>query len=145
MTDLEDAVRNEVEELHRFFVAWFAGEVDKAELESRFVPHLEDDLLYITPDGNRIGHDGLLEMIRGAHGANADFRIQVRDVRILRDLGDHLIVTYSEWQKQARFSEPSNNARFTTAILTKARPFKWLHIHETSLPEAERGADPFDF
>lgn len=145
MSDLEDAVRREVEELHRFFVAWFAGEADKAELDSVFASHLDDGVLYITPDGNRIEHAGLLDMLRGTHGANADFRIQVRDVRILRDLGEHLIVTYSEWQKQARFSEPSNNARFTTALMTKAQPFKWLHIHETWLPEAERASDPFDF
>jgi len=145
MSERENDVRKEVEDLHRFFVGWFNGTVDEADLESVFVSRLDEHVLFISPDGNRMGRDGLVGMFRRAHGANPEFRIEIRDVRVLRDLGDHLLVTYSEWQKRARSSAKPDNARFTSVLLTKKQPFKWLHIHETWLPEAEMAADPYDF
>ena len=126
VSDLEDAVRNEIEELHRFFVAWFKGVADVADLESQLAARLDPETQYIT------------------HGANPDFSIAVGEVKIVRDLGDHLLATYVERQKGAKNSARANNARFTTALLTKSQPFRWLHIHETWLPDAE-AAGPYDF
>ena len=145
VSDLQDDVREEIEDLHRFFVAWFNGTAQPEELDEVFVPRLDDAAHYVTPDGHRLGRDALIAMLRQAHGGNPDFRIQVRDVEVRRQLGEHLLVTYTEWQKGAKASRPSDNARVTTALLTGAKPFRWLHIHETWLPEAVRAQGPFDF
>lgn len=145
MSELEDDIRNEVEDVHRFFVAWFTGAAAEADLDTVFVPRLDEQVFFISPDGRRLARDGLLAMFRGAHGNNPDFRIAIRDVKILRDVGDHLVVTYTEWQKGAKTSRQSDNARFTTLLITKAQPFRWLHIHETWLPDAERAKGSFDF
>ncbi|MGF1475804.1 MAG: DUF4440 domain-containing protein [Geminicoccaceae bacterium] len=145
MSDIAVAVRVEIEEIHRFFVRWFAGDANTIELDEFLLPRLDTDLVYVTPDGHRFGRDALVSMLRKGHGDNADFRIRVEDVRIRRELGDDLLATYTEWQRGARASSQAENARITTVLLTKRQPFRWLHIHETWLPEAERAAGSFDF
>ena len=145
MNSLETDVRTEIEDVHRFFVRWFNGTADPRELDDLFVPRLDDDIIFLSPDGNQLGRDGLIGMFRHARGNNPDFRIDIRNVSVRRDLGEHLLVTYTEWQKSARSSALSENARFTTVLLRKAKPFRWLHIHETWLPEAVRKAGSFDF
>ena len=145
MSELEADVRAEIEDVHRFFVRWFTGTADPAELDTLFAPRLDGDVMFISPDGNRMGRDGLIGLFQSAHGNNPDFGIAIRDVSMQRDLGTHLLATYTEWQKGARSSAKSENARFTTVLLEKAQPFRWLHIHETWLPEAVRAQGPFDF
>ena len=136
MSELEQAVCDEVEYLHRFFVDWFSGTVDEKEVDRVLVPRLDDETFYVTPDGHRLGGPDLVAMFRHAHGTNPDFRIEIRDVKIMRTFGDYLLVTYTEWQKGARASENPDNARVTTVLLERTQPFRWLHIHETWLPEA---------
>ena len=145
MSSLETDVRTEVEEVHRFFVRWFTGTAEPRELNDLFVSRLDDDVIFLSPDGHRMGRDGLVGMFQNAHGNNPGFRIAIRDVTVRRDLGEHVLATYTEWQKAARSSALPENARFTTVLLKKARPFRWLHIHETWLPEAVRAEDSFDF
>lgn len=145
MDDLEAAVRTEIEALHRFFVRWFTGSAGPAELDDLFVRRLDEDVVFMSPDGHRMGRDGLVGLFRNAHGNNPDFRIAIRDVTVRRDLGAYLLATYTEWQKGARSSAKAENARFTTVLLKKADPFLWLHIHETWLPEADRARGSFEF
>ena len=51
--DPQQRVRNEIKELHRFFVDWFAGSPDPATLDSDFLPRFDPGFLIITPDGSR--------------------------------------------------------------------------------------------
>ena len=145
MSTLEADVRAEIEDVHQFFVRWFTGTAGPEELDTLFAPRLDDAVMFFSPDGNTMGRDGLIGLFRGAHGANPDFRIAIRDVAVRHDLGAHLLATYTEWQRGARSSAKSENARFTTVLLKKESPFRWLHIHETWLPEADRAAGSFDF
>ncbi|MEM7546506.1 MAG: hypothetical protein AAF367_13295 [Pseudomonadota bacterium] len=144
MSDLEASIREEIEDLHRFFVAWFSGQVERSALEDRFAAAIDPHCLYITPDCDRMDQPTLVEMMRGAHGSNPDFRIAIGDVSILRDLGDTVLAAYTEWQTGAKRSATSNG-RFTTVLMTKAKPHCWLHIHETWLPEAEQRAASYEF
>ncbi len=143
MTDLTDAVRAEIEAVHRFFVDWFAAAVPATALEG-LLARIDSAFFYVTPDGNRLTCTDLAAMLQGAHGANPDFRIAVRDVRVRHQTAGHVLATYTEWQKGARASQ-AENARVTTVLLTRDQPFKWCHIHETWLPEAVRAAGAFDF
>lgn len=153
---LQDAVQNEIEDLHRFFVGWFNGTVDAPVFDAVFVPRMAPGMLFISPDGHRLERDALVEMLRAAGGTNPEFRIAVRDVRILLETGEHLVVSYTEWQKGAQTSSRSENGRVTTALLkqnngalgggTSGSPdFIWHHVHETWLPDAEQAAGRYDF
>ena len=145
MGKIEDEVREEVERVHDFFVEWFNGTAAKGELETMLIPRLDKEMFYLTPDGTEFTHDDLIGMFRETHETNPEFRIDIRDVRILREYGDHLLVTYTEWQKGARSSNKPDNARMTTLLLRKGEPFQWLHVHETWLPETVRAAGLFNF
>ena len=92
----------------------------------------------------RLEQPALVEAIGGAFGTNPDFRIAITDVRVVRDLGDTVMATYTEWQTGAKRSA-TQNGRFTSVLMTKAAPHRWLHIHETWLPEAEQAAGDYDF
>ncbi len=145
MSSLEQDLREEVELLHRFFVRWFNGTAKPSELEEIFLPRMDDETFFVSPDGHRLERDSLVSMFGDAHGSNPEFRIDVRDVRLLRDLGDTLLITYCEWQRGARASARSDNGRVTTALLGRGAPFKWLHVHETWLPEAEQASGDYAF
>ncbi|MEL7465176.1 MAG: nuclear transport factor 2 family protein [Pseudomonadota bacterium] len=144
MSALEASIREDVEDLHRFFVDWFGGRLERSALETRFAAAIDPGCLYITPDCERMDQPTLVRMMAGAFGANPDFRIAIRDVRIQRDLGDTVLATYVERQAGAQRSA-SRNGRFTTVLMTKSTPHRWLHIHETWLPEAEQAMGDFDF
>lgn len=145
MSSLESDIRTEIEDVHRFFVRWFTGTAEARELNDLFVSRLDDDMIFLSPDGHRMGREGLVGMFENAYGNNPDFRIAIRDVTVHRDLGEYVLATYTEWQKAARSSARPDNGRFTTVLLKKTQPFRWLHIHETWLPEAVQAAGPFDF
>lgn len=143
MTTLQDAVREEIEDVHRFFVDWFAGTIGD-DAVGPFLARIDPAFFYVTPDGQRLTYDDLAAMLHGTHGTNPDFRIRVRDVEIRHETPDAVLVTYTEWQTGARASA-ADNARVTTVQLTRDQPFRWRHIHETWLPEPLRAAGSFDF
>lgn len=144
-TDLLDAVREDVADVHRFIVDWFNGSAAQEDLDTALASRLDEGIFYVTPDGHRLDRDDILALFAQAHGSNPDFRIKTRDVHIRHQMGDNLVVTYTELQRGARASANVENARITTVILTRDRPFRWLHIHETWLPEEVRAAARYDF
>ncbi|MDJ0926806.1 MAG: DUF4440 domain-containing protein [Gammaproteobacteria bacterium] len=143
--ELEQAVRNEVERLHDFFVSWFAGELPETSLDAGFVDHLGPDFVLIPPGGIVLSRDDIAEAIRQSYASNPDFRIAIREVRIRQVLDDYLVVTYEEWQRNALQSSPADNGRLATALFRRGPSLEWLHVHETWLPEAVMTAGPYDF
>jgi len=145
MTKLENDVRAEIEALHRFFVCWFNGTIEKEALEANFGARLHPDMHITFPDGNTLDRGTLLGGFANAHASNPAFRIDIRGVKIVHEGVDTLLVSYEEWQIGAKSSEKPNTARISTALISKQQPFVWFNIHETWLPDDTVSADPFDF
>lgn len=150
MRELDAA--EEVRALHECFVAWFNGacEASDAWFDAHFRCRLAEDFAIVLPGGGRLAREALLADLRAAHGSNPVFRIQVRDVRARALAGGAVwLVTYEEWQRNARRSTPPDNGRLTSAVMVPAAgcPYglKWVHVHETWLPAEVVAADPFDF
>lgn len=143
--DALEKVRNEIIDLHDFFMEWFNGTVDRDQLEPRFLSRLDKDVVFIPPEGSIISGDGLKDSFEKGYGSNTEFRIKIRDVKIRHRVGDAVLATYTEWQTGDVHSSKANNARITSVLMEIGPPIRWLHIHETRLPEAIRAADPFDF
>lgn len=40
---------------------------------------------------------------------------------------------------------PPDNGRVATVLFRETEPLRWLHIHETWLPESVQSAGPYDF
>jgi hypothetical protein len=145
MTELLDDVRKEIVNLHDFFVAWFNGTADRSQLDAEFVARMDPNVTFIPPEGITLSMAELVNGFQQAHGTNKEFRIEIRDVAIRHVVGNHILVTYTEWQRGAVMSSPSQNARQSSGLLTKNRPFRWLHIQETWMPEGVRAAGSFEF
>jgi hypothetical protein len=150
-SDLADQVRAEIEAMHEFFVAWFTGAVanDDDVFQRGFARRFDPGFVLIPPAGSLLSLAGLTKSIREAHGSNPEFRIAIRDVVLRRELPGVVVVTYHEWQRDAKASTPANNGRVSTALL---RPeavapggFAWLHVHECWLPAAIMDAGPYEF
>ncbi|PRQ08447.1 hypothetical protein [Enhygromyxa salina] len=150
-SDVADKVRAEVEAMHEFLVAWFTGAVanDDDVFQRGFARRFDPGLVLIPPAGNLLTLAGLTKAIRGSHGSNPEFRIAIRDVVLRRELPGLVLVTYQEWQRNAKASTPANNGRVSTALL---RPeavapggFAWLHVHECWLPSEIMSAGPYEF
>ena len=130
MDELLNSVRQEIENLHAFFVAWFRGDAKPEELDEKLVTRIPSTMLFVSPEGNRVAGDELIANFRAAHGSNPNFDIRIEDVVVRQASADYVLVTYIEHQYGAKASPPENT-RFSTALLSRKSPAQWLHVHET--------------
>lgn len=144
-TNLEDIVRTEIEDLHKFFVGWFTGTLNNNIFDEGFLARFDSEFLLIPPAGIILSLDELSSGIKNTYDTNPDFRIVIRNVKIQRVLDNEVIATYEEWQRNALASTPPDNGRLATVIFKKTDPLQWLHVHETWMPETVQAAGPFDF
>ena len=137
--DIESILRDEVVDLHEFFVRWYGGHADRSELDAvlaRFHP----DFLYVFPAGRRSSHADLARMLGASHGGNPAFRIEVTGFSFQALGGALWGVTYEEYQWGARNSA-SENGRISSAVFAvSGGQATWLRLHETWLPAAEVAA-----
>ena len=145
--ELEAEVREEVDALHRFFVGWFTGALpDTDEIFQRdFLARFDDDFLLIPPAGVILAVSMLGGGFRAEHGKNPDFRIAIRETRVRRIMGDLVLATYEEWQRNAVESSPPDNGRVSSVLFRREQGLRWLHVHETWLPADRMNAGPYDF
>lgn len=143
--ELLDRVRAEVEALHEFFVGWFSGQLPAGEFERSFLRRFDDGFILIPPAGVTLTLAELADSLRQSYGSNPQFRIAIRNVQIRQQFGEHVLATYEEWQRNAVASEPPDNARVATVLFRAGKPMRWLHVHETWLPESVSSAGPYDF
>jgi len=125
----------EIEELHRFFVAWFLGELPRtAENFARFTHATAPGFTLISPGGAMIDYAVAVEWIENAHGSRSNFNIWTENFRLHQHLDEIAIVTYEEWQETA----DGVTSRLSTAVfaddVTAPNGVRWLHVHETWLP-----------
>lgn len=124
--------RREIEELHAFFVGWYAGERgDFERMERAIGPGFE----MVTPDGDRLNREAVLSMVRGGRGKHADaaFDIEVRNVAAVDAGPDHALVRYEEWQTDPE----GEDGRLSTVLFRPdgdaPRGLAWAGLHETWL------------
>lgn len=127
--------QREIEGLHRFFVAWFRGELARTpEIFARFTAATAPGFTLISPDGGLIDRAAAIDWIENAHGSRTDFDIWIEDFRLHQQHDKIAVVTYEEWQR----TETGVTARLSTALFAHdglaPNGVVWLHVHETWLP-----------
>jgi hypothetical protein len=136
---MEQQCRQEVLDLHRFFVDWFSGRLPQTEATfTRLTSALDEGMVLISPDGATLSRKQILGWIQQAHNTRADmsppFHIWIENFQVRHYVGDLALVTYEEWQEVAG----EINSRLSTALFKKApglpNQVTWLHVHETRLP-----------
>ena len=143
-------VRAEITTMHAFFVQWFTGAVanDDDLFAQGFARRFDPGFVMITPGGEVRPLAQLTKSTRTGHGSNPEFRIEIREVVLRRELDSLFVVTYVEWQRNAKQAQP-NNGRMSTVLLQTDRVapggLAWLHLHECWLPSAVVTAERFEF
>ena len=142
---IEDRAKAEIEALHVFFVGWFSGSLPLDAFESGFMQRFDSAFLLIPPEGRVLALEDLASGIQSGHGSNPDFRIAIRNVQVRRQFDGNVLCTYEEWQRNAKATEPPDNARVATVLFKEGDPLKWLHVHETTMPDDLIAQGTFDF
>ncbi|PRP95842.1 hypothetical protein ENSA5_37110 [Enhygromyxa salina] len=150
-SETANRVRAEIEALHEFFVSWFTGAVENDDdvFQRGFARRFDPGFVLVPPAGTLMSLPRLTRAIREGYGQNPDFRIAIREVVLRREIGDLVLVTYEEWQRNAKASTPADNGRAATAVFKADRVapggLAWLHVHECWLPREVMAAGPYDF
>lgn len=128
------ACRREIDELHDFFVAWYTGACDREgfeRMEAVIAPGFE----MVTPDGDRLGREAVLGMVRDAYTGRdpGTFDIEIGNVELLDGGPDHAVARYEEWQ-----TTPDGEDGRVSTVLFRPDPdapngLVWVTVHETWL------------
>ena len=136
---MKERCAEEVEALHRFFEGWFVGTLERSDEVFRELPAaLGEGFTIIGPTGRLVEREKLLTELRRAHGAWQPLggRIWIENFELRQSVENLYVVTYEEWQQQGG----SETSRLSTALLARSyaapRGLRWLHVHETWLPDA---------
>lgn len=138
-------MREEIEALHDFFVAWFRGKLpdDDTVFADQFRGRFDSSFVLIPPAGKLLTLDAVARDIRAGHGKNPAFEIEIHHVTVRWQAAGHVLATYEEWQRNARASTPPDNGRIATVLLADdGAALRWLHVHETWLPADVMAAGP---
>lgn len=136
MSDLAAQAVREVVERHDFFVAWFTGRADEAEMEQS-ARAFAQDFRRIGPEGRVQDARAVIAMLRGAQRSRAPgfaIRVEVVEARLL---GAGLaLVLYDEHQAM----DGARTARRASAVLSPdaSAPLgvSWRHLQETWIDPA---------
>jgi hypothetical protein len=142
---------HEVDDLHNLFLAWYAGEHAKNRnwYDLNIASRMDSGFSIVAPDGAVLDYGQILDLIYEGHGMSNEFRIKTRYARMLWQSGDFLLIAYEEWQHHAVNTPVSENGRISTALLIRDASLpgglRWLHVHETWLPDAVQKAGDYNF
>ena len=147
-----DRLAIEIIELHRFFEDWFGGYCENSEevFAERLLDRMHADFSIILPAGIMLNGSDFWPEFTKLYGSNPDFQINIRDIREKPQVAASVYaVTYQEWQRNAKQSNPENNGRLSSAVFLADEQapngLKWFHVHETWLPDSVMAAEPFDW
>jgi hypothetical protein len=133
MTTLADAAAREVAALHTEFVELFTGRLRDF---SRVQAVLGADFRMVTPQGMCIEREAVISGLRSAR-ARPDFRIEIRDIRPIREQGDWVLLQYVEQQYRDGKTTRRRSTALFEALAEAPCGVVWRYLHETWMQDAE--------
>jgi hypothetical protein len=143
-------IESTIHDISDFFTDWVGGRCpgDADTFKRNALDRLADGLVAIMPGGRSFGKQDFEGYMKNLYGSNPDFRIKIRDIRLNHQSGDLAVVSYHEWQRNAKDSDVPNNGRVTTMVVRDrgmgAAP-EILQVHETWLPQDVVVSGDFNF
>lgn len=131
--------RREIEALHDFFADWYCG-IRGEDAFTRVEAVLGPEFEMISPEGDRVERDRVIQGIRNARGQYdlGAFEIEIRNVEVLAEPPEHALVRYEEWQT----TPEGDTGRLSTVLFREApntpEGIEWVDLQETWLEEKRR-------
>ncbi len=120
--------REEVDELHQFFEAYFLGTESSIErAEAVFAPEFR----FVSVSGIDSDRASTLQMITDGHAHTSNLTITTSDHRLILHTDEVLVATYIEHHQ---LSEGANHRLSTVVFVpdaTAPNGLQWKHVHET--------------
>jgi hypothetical protein len=133
MSDLAEAARREVLELHAAFVELFTG---RASDFARCAAAFANDFEMVTPSGARLARRDILAGIEAARVAPG-FRIEILEIRAVWEHHNSVLLQYVEQQyRDGRMTRRRSTALFE-ALAEAPCGVVWRYLHETWMQNAE--------
>lgn len=139
LPDIEKRVTATIVDIHNFFTDWVNGTCpgDPETFKKNALDRISDSIVAVFPSGNSFGKQDFKGYMQSIYGSNPAFRIKIRDIQLRHHVGDVVMVSYKEWQRDAKDSDEPNNGRQTSMLMRDrdADGLEILMVHETWLPE----------
>ena len=132
---LESEIRQDIVELHDFFVGWYNGELPQEAYDTEFDARLGPAFTIVMPTGEELDRASLSQAMRESFGKNPGFEIEIRNVRLVHATESTAIATYEEWQRKVEGGPETTTGRLSTVVMARGETLQWLHVHETWLPD----------
>jgi hypothetical protein len=120
--------REEIDELHEFFQAYFLGTESSLE---RADAAFAADFTIVGADGVETDRRTTMENLLAGYAHTNDLKITISEHRLLRQTDDTLVVAYVETHD---LGERPNRRRSTVVFVAEAAApngLQWLRVHET--------------
>lgn len=129
--DLIARAQAEVIKRHDFFVEWFTGRAEEADL-SASIRAFAPDMMMIEPDSNTIGTEQIVGMITSARGKRpADFEIRVELIAARQISDDVALVIYDEHQVIDGLKSARRSSAVFSADPNAPEGVVWRQLQET--------------
>jgi hypothetical protein len=133
MSDLAEAARREILELHAVFVELFTG---RSRNLARCAAAFAKDFEMVTPSGARIDRRAILAGIEAAR-VGPGFRIEILEIRAVWERNDSVLLQYVEQQyRDGKITRRRSTALFE-AFAEAPCGVVWRYLHETWMQNAE--------
>ena len=135
---MEFEYQKNILELHVFIESWLKGTIERTEnIFQYFENELNDKFIIIHPSGEQQTKQKIVTDFWNAYGVQSkNFKIDIRNIKLLQETEDISIVKYEEWQ-----TGTENSVRISTVIFNKINNNNtWLHLHETWVPSKYQNA-----
>lgn len=126
---IHHAAEQEIRRFHDVLVAWFTGDMDQGAFDHSIDAVVHPDFHWVSPSGQDVTRQDILEGLKSGHGSNPDFKITVDDVRLVASDGNLAVLSYVESQTGARNAPPENTRKSTVVFALQPR-LQWLYLHE---------------
>lgn len=132
--------RQEIEELHDEFEAWFLGAGDSLD---RVEAALHPDFTFVGPHGDETDRQTTIDRIDAGRGHASDLTIATTDHGLVHATDEVVVARYVEGHDWA---DGRTNRRLSTVVFLVdpdgPNGLRWLRVHETWLEhEAEPAPD----
>lgn len=143
------ALHDEVLEFHALYCRWLRGGFDgeQGAFDAQWLPRFHPRFSLVMPGGLALGMDDLRALFDESYGSNPDFATDVREFELLHLDGGTALVRFEEWHRGSLNSPRVDNGRLSSVLFVLDDParVRWLHMHQTWLPDERVREEPFEF
>ena len=123
----------EIERVHAFFVAWFAGDASRGLDE--FTSTLGPGFYIVGPDSTIRNRSEIIGLVEAGFGRRT-VAIRIANASVRSQVGEVVFATYEEHQTQRDVSTARRSSVAMTPDPAASHGWRWIAVSETWMPDS---------